>query len=346
MINRRGRRRGSRKRACQSRAPNLTVHWPTERGRAVGGLGPLLWRGPAVQAPTRLRPTRLGPTRLGPTRLGPSRFRPCRLGLNLLGPTWTAPNRFGAEGLRPCRPGVPRSGRPRLVPWTSVAPWRTSSRADTRPGVARSYPPRAVRVGRVRHTCRLAVGPSTQCLPRATCASRPIRTSASRRLGRPPSAACRGWFPRVVGGCTADCACRPTRRVSAGRRGVASALGRLLRRTGLAEILDPVVVGVARSVGGRELVPVAARLPPEPTTLLTIGLLAATLRVAHGSYGERPARMVGPEHRSDGDPGIGFGGNTPTDRTGWPGVLVVGVGPPQITVLRPSRCHKDCYSRD
>jgi hypothetical protein len=57
--------------------------------------------------------------------------------------------------------------------------------------------------------------------------------------------------------------------------------------------------------------------------------------------------MIGAEHGNVGCPRIGFGGKTPTDRTGWPGVVVVGVGPPQILlVLRPSRCHNDCYSRD
>ena len=248
-----------------------------------------------------------------PPGIGLNRLRPTGLGPKCLRPNWAAANRLGLERLRPCRSGLPRSARPRLVPGTRsgdllVAPGGTTARADARPGVGRSDPPGAVRVGRVRHTCRLAVGPCTGCLPRATCASRAVRTSA-------------------------------------GRRGIASALARLLRRTGLAEILDPVVVGVARSVSGRELVPVAARLAPEPTTLLTVGLLAASLRVAHGSHGKRPARMVGAEHRSGGDPGIGFGGNTPASRTGWPGV-VVGVGPPQITVLRPSRSHYDCYSRD
>src|SRR5215469_6561716 len=140
---------------------------------------------------------------------------------------------------------------------------------------------------------------------------------------------------------------------------VARTLTRRLCRAGLAEVLDPVIVSVAAAVSSwRELIPVAARLAAEPTALLpvrrltvrrlTVRLLTATLAwVVHGPDWERSARVIGAKRGRIGEPWIRFGGKTPAGRTAWPSVIVLGVGPPRtLLVLRPSRCHNDCYSRD
>jgi hypothetical protein len=251
-----------------------------------------------------------------------------------------------------------------------------AARASQRPSVSRRYPAVAIRVSRVREPDSLRVGrpsarsrsrrrpsrsrvpPSRSRVPPSRRASggrmptrhRPIGVApATRRRGAGAARRGAGADPRSAGAArmspaasyTADRVPRPAI--------VSGALAGLLRRSGLAEVLDPVVVGVTAAVRlWPELIPPTARLTAESAALLMVGLrIAALLAVGHRSDWQRPTRVIGAKHRIVSEPWIGFGGNTPTDRTGWPGVVVVGVGPPQtLLVLRPSRCHNDCYSRD
>jgi hypothetical protein len=233
-----------------------------------------------------------------------------------------------------------------------------SARTGQRSAVCGSNPPRVVGVS-VREISRSAVGyPGIWVRP----SHRPGRSSA-RSGCRRRTRGCR--VPTGQRATAATSAVRLIRPSAAYRRGcadyrrsrrrgttaevIAGALARPLRRACLAEVLDPVVVGVASSLGTwSELVPGTARLAAEPAALLAVRLLPTSLLTAtlpgvqHGPNGERPARMIGAEHGSVGEPWVGFSGETPTARACWPGVVVVGVGPPRtLLVLRPSRCHYD-----
>jgi hypothetical protein len=219
----------------------------------------------------------------------------------------------------PRRPGIPGAGVARPSP---VA--RRSSRPASRPRVLRRTRPAAASRARRR-------------ISRAICYSAaPVGVVAgpTRRLGRPswslggPARRLRRWPGRF--GRPRGCLGRSARRLSRAPR-------RLLCRASLTEILDPVVVGVTSGgVGRPELILAAARLAAEAAT---------SLRITHGPDRKRPAWVLSPETGLPDRAGVGVGGETPADWASRPGVVVLGVWPPQILlVLRPSRCHTDCYS--
>jgi hypothetical protein len=258
---------------------------------------------------------------------------------------------------------VRRTAVARLVPSPAV-PWLLASAAVQRPlpdtAVARLVPPAAV-------PWLLANAAVQRTLPSAavqrplpdTALVRPLpglwpgevgRAVGGRPIRRSPSerrahrwwlnwrgARCRLRWPatarrvvllgRGLGGGSTDRICRPPTG--------------LLSRTGFAEVLDPVVIGVAAAdLAWAARVALSSSPAAEATTLWTV--LAG---ITHGPDRQRPARMVRAERRALGAPWIGIGGKTPADRTAGSGLVVLGVGPPQIVlVLRPSRGHTDCYS--
>jgi hypothetical protein len=316
-------------------------------------------------AQTRIAQTRIAHARIAQTRIAHARIAQTRI----------AQARLWPRGLRPRRPGLPCPGRPRLIPrprsrylgsaavrsgaarcrvvWTSGR--AGSARTTKRPAVSRRNPPGAVGLRRVRETPRSAVGvPRIGRRPgcRTGCGSTGARRR--RRAGRRgvPTGQATARAASVAGLIRTSAGCwrrRPESRgglrCPAGVEIVSRALARPLRGAGLAEVLDPVVIGVASRLGTRpELIPAATRFAAKTAALLTIRLLpAATLpRVEQGAHGEWPARVVGAEHGSVGEAWVGFGGQPPASRTGLPGVVVVGVGPPRtLLILRPSRCHYD-----
>src|SRR5215472_4425424 len=117
----------------------------------------------------------------------------------------------------------------------------------------------------------------------------------------------------------------------------ADATATVRRRAGFAEIADPVVVGVAGAVFEPERLAATARLAPaEPSA-----------RLWRRGNRKRSARVLGSKPAGGGRTAgaIAVGGYSPASPAVRPGLVGIGVGPPQILlVLRPSRGHNDWYS--
>jgi hypothetical protein len=156
------------------------------------------------------------------------------------------------------------------------------------------------------------------------------RKAAHRRRswsGRRTADSGRDWVRRR----TADC--RRGRRCGSG--GGASARRRVLGGPGLAQVADPVVVGIASRV-------IRIGVPELPAT--------EPARTRHRSDRQGSAGMTRSEFSAIGWHNrlrTGLCSHTAASPGRRSGVVVVHCGPPQISlVLRPSRCHTDCYSRD
>ncbi len=230
---------------------------------------------------------------------------------------------------------VPGSGIRCTMPRRAVSPPRQEARRSIRTRRAVS-PPRQEARRSIRRTTRTrrAVSPPRQE------ARRSIRRSTwPRAAARPPGqfAALPVGAPRVREWCT----------VRACGVGCAVPRCRPLRRTRLAEVANPVVVGIRLT----ELIPVAVAgpAPPEPAARRPHRpYWQRAARMRHPTDRQRAARMRGPESgllRRNRSLRSGLGGDAPAGASLRRGVVVLSRKPPRISLVpRPSRCHTDCYS--
>jgi hypothetical protein len=255
-------------------------------------------------------------------RLGLRRVRP--VGQR---PGWTR----GGEATRPRqRVGVPlRGGRRRSC---RPPPLR-------RPGSTGGIPPgrSGLPAVRPREVVGRGIGGAAVKRPAVRgarrLASSPIRVTPTRE--RPGALPVRrgGTVPRVREG-GAVLPVRDGRAVLSHRVG-GSAARRALSRAALTEVAKPVVVGVRRT----ERVAAVVAEPAAPKT-------AAWLR--HRSNRQRPARMSGAELgtvAANGSLRAGLGGEATAAAIRASSVVAVSRGPSAISlILRPTRCHTQCYS--